>query len=579
MSPGEVGLRRTNASISVDGTPLPARVFDDLLEMRVARGTRTIGRASLVLADRTFSLAENHLQIGSEVKISALEPAVEIFAGVVTSLATDIDRDGPRVLVTAHDKSHVMARTRTTKTYAELSAKDIVEQLAGEHRLRAEVTDSRAGKVKETWFWRADSALGLLDELCDRLGWEWVVAGSTLRVVDVSRLEVPEPTCTLPYGDVLLRFSAEQNRPVTTEVTVRGWDPASKRSFTSTSTTPDEDKGFVAPGTSHVATTVVTRRGARTKAEADELAAALAAQAATVTARGRAHFSPQIEPGKAVKVTGTGPGDGTYYVREVEHVLDGGPLRTSFVAGFRPPALVTDPWSGRGTRGSVLANGIHTGVVTGVEDPEQLGRVQVKLSSVDDEMSLAWARVLAPGGGQGRGIQWTPEVQDEVLVGFEDGDARRPVVLGGLFNEIDLPPVRNHEGSVKTRTLVSAVGNKIEIGDGADAEYIDLVLHDGTVRLHLGADRVDLEAKDKPVRISSGKAEIVLAKDGTITIKGSTIKIEADQEVAVQGANVKGTASAGLTLDGATTTVKAKSSLKLQSTGVAELAGSMVKIN
>src|SRR5690606_16490437 len=154
MSPGEVGLRRTNASISVDGTPLPARVFDDLLEMRVARGTRTIGRASLVLADRTFSLAENHLRIGSEVKISALEPAVELFGGVVTSLATDIDRDGPRVLVTAHDKSHVMARTRTTKTYAELSAKDIVEQLAGEHRLRAEVTDSRAGKVKETWFWR-----------------------------------------------------------------------------------------------------------------------------------------------------------------------------------------------------------------------------------------------------------------------------------------------------------------------------------------------------------------------------------------------------------------------------------------
>ena len=127
--------------------------------------------------------------------------------------------------------------------------------------------------------------------------------------------------------------------------------------------------------------------------------------------------------------------------------------------------------------------------------------------------------------------------------------------------------------------LFRSVGNKIEIGDGADAEYIDLVLHDGTVRLHLGADRVDLEAKDKPVRISSGKAEIVLAKDGTITIKGSTVKIEADQEVAVQGANVKGTASAGLTLDGATTTVKAKSSLKLQSTGVAELAGSMVKIN
>ena len=45
-----------------------------------------------------------------------------------------------------------------------------------------------------------------------------------------------------------------------------------------------------------------------------------------------------------------------------------------------------------------------------------------------------WARVVQVGMGKEWGNLFLPEVGDEVLVGFEFGDARRPYVIGGLIN-------------------------------------------------------------------------------------------------------------------------------------------------
>ena len=47
-------------------------------------------------------------------------------------------------------------------------------------------------------------------------------------------------------------------------------------------------------------------------------------------------------------------------------------------------------------------------------------------------------RARAPG--KDYGIVWLPQVNDEVLVGFEHGDVRFPYVLGGLWNGVDTMP-------------------------------------------------------------------------------------------------------------------------------------------
>lgn len=37
-------------------------------------------------------------------------------------------------------------------------------------------------------------------------------------------------------------------------------------------------------------------------------------------------------------------------------------------------------------------------------------------------------------------VRWMPEVEDEVVVLFEQGDVRFPYVIGGLWNAKDTPP-------------------------------------------------------------------------------------------------------------------------------------------
>src|ERR1051326_3105131 len=87
-------------------------------------------------------------------------------------------------------------------------------------------------------------------------------------------------------------------------------------------------------------------------------------------------------------------------------------------------------------------NGILIGTVLDLADPEKLGRVKLRLPQFDDQQT-DWARMASPMAGKDRGFFFQPEVGDEVLVGFENGDPRRAYVLGALWSKVDTPPPRD----------------------------------------------------------------------------------------------------------------------------------------
>jgi phage baseplate assembly protein V len=188
--------------------------------------------------------------------------------------------------------------------------------------------------------------------------------------------------------------------------------------------------------------------------------------------------------------------------------------------------------------------GVTVAVVTNNRDPDDLGRVKVKLPWLADAAETDWARVVSPMAGKGRGLYLLPEVDDEVLVAFEHGHPEQPYVLGGLWNGADKPPESNKDGKNDKRTLRSRSGHVIRLTDTDGGEKIEIVDKSAKNSIVIStADNTITIAADADVTIQSAKGKLKLSGNGVeITSKGA-IKIEATGNMDLKAGpqlNVKG---------------------------------------
>ena len=82
--------------------------------------------------------------------------------------------------------------------------------------------------------------------------------------------------------------------------------------------------------------------------------------------------------------------------------------------------------------------GIAPATVTGNLNILGEGSVQVHIPAFPDVDP--WARVVSVGAGAGRGFMWIPQIDDEVLVAFNQNDPRDCYVIGGLWSTLNRPP-------------------------------------------------------------------------------------------------------------------------------------------
>jgi uncharacterized protein involved in type VI secretion and phage assembly len=175
--------------------------------------------------------------------------------------------------------------------------------------------------------------------------------------------------------------------------------------------------------------------------------------------------------------------------------------------------------------------GVYPALVTDVKDPDGQGRVKISLPWSPDghgDSYDAWARLATLMAGRGRGSWFVPDVDDEVLIGFEGGDPRRPYVLGGLWNGSDGPPQSmDGAGSNDKKVLKSRNGVTITLDDTDGREQLVLETP-GAQRFTLrdGPGTITVEdSNGNSARFEAGGVTITAA--AKLTITAATAEISA----------------------------------------------------
>lgn len=196
------------------------------------------------------------------------------------------------------------------------------------------------------------------------------------------------------------------------------------------------------------------------------------------------------------------------------------------------------------------------------------GLVKVKIPLLGMQESN-WARIASFMAGKERGAFFLPEVGDEVLVAFENGDVNRPFIMGALWNGKDTPPDTNSDGKNNTRIIKSRNGHILQFSDKQNEEKITLKSCKGHI-LELddkngeenikvidksGNNKIVISTKDKKITINSEK-DIEISAKGKFSVSAKDIEMKSSGATKLEASSsmdVK--ASANMTIKGATVNI------------------------
>lgn len=579
-------------TISFAGSALGAKWQASLLEARAELILCRPARLTLRFADPGYALlAQDTISLGMQITLSVPGATSPLVTAEVTEVGCE-QREGeqPELIVVAHDKSHRLARMSNVGTYLSMSVNDVVAKLAD----AAGLSPSTSGSLPTLdYMLQVDTNLGLLDELAARTGSDWWVEGSSLHFAPPTDGQ----STRLALGKTLRSFSARATGHRADEVVVDGWNRDEQEVVTGTASSASSAVLSTSRLASLVetpskafgkATVITSSVGANTQEEAATLSQVLLDRqaASSVEAWGVADGTVAIALTDVVEVEDAGPLNGKYPVTSIDFSYR--PHRGS-VLRFRCGDRRRSPTMGLGghrseNHGSVVSHpGLIVGLVTNINDPNKQGRVKVRFPGLSSNDESAWARLTGIGGGNNRGSVFVPEVNDEVLVAFEGGDTRLPVVIGGLYGSksvIPTPDIDN--GQVQSRQLQSRLGHYFRFLDGTQPadQAIELALTGGKNLIHLGKDKLSIQVpSNTPVDIVAGNSTISVAASGAITMKAPSISIQAQTSLELKAATISVAATSALSLQADAAATLKGATVAVQSSGATTIVGGTVSIN
>ena len=597
-------------AVTIGGTPLPSDVEQLMVEAYVDDSRNLPDLFVLRFRDpNRLVLSKTGAKIGSPVKIAVTSADAQqpqpLISGEITAVEAEFDPTGTFTLIRGYDLSHRLFRGRWVETYTQVTASDVAVKVARRAGLSLGTIDTTStvfpqvsqGGVSDWTF---------LTGLAREIGYEVAVRDDKFEFCS------PQPADTAPAAtgtaanplvlemgaDLLRLSSAVTSAEQVKETHVRGWDIAQKKALIGTA--PARTTNADLPGTSpadlaHVfgdPAFIATDVPYRQQAEVDSAALAVAEQIAGAFAElhGATRGNPKIHAGTAVSIGNLGaPFDGKYTVTTSRHHFDqiAGYVTRFAVTGRQERSLLGLASVG-GATGQRVA-GVVVAQVSDVNDPQGLGRVKLTFPWLSDTYVSDWARTVQPGAGKDRGALILPEVGDEVLAAFEQGDIRRPYVVGGLFNGVDTPKagpndiVDSGSGEINRRSFVSRRGHRIDCLDQAgQADGVTIRTGDNSLQLLLDATGTKLTVhSDGTVLVEAKQGVTVDAGTGTVELKGGDIKLSGQTGVTIDGGGgaVKVTAGSELSLSGVSAKLAGSAQTEVTGGATCSISAGLVRIN
>jgi uncharacterized protein involved in type VI secretion and phage assembly len=540
--------------VLVGGAQVSPETRAAIVDVRVQDTVSLPSSAVIRISDPEMTQIDSPtLAIGKavEIKFAQLEARSmkSVFKGTIVALEPEFSETGCEMTVRAYDKSHALQRERAVQTFQQMSASQIVTKLLDESGLTGSADSTSV--IYEFFMRKGETVRELIARFEREYNYRFWMDGDQYRF---KRADVPGAPLTLTLRENLISFRPRATTAeVSSDVDVRGWDPKGKQVVTGTGTPTQTNVklGDFAPRGDMLdpaRKVLVGSRVVDANDEANELAKSLAARKADaiVEAEGTTLGDPRIRAATRVKIDKVGTRfAGEYLVSSVTHVYN--------TRGYKSHFRV----SGASTRGLLdlmrpperrdWSQSLVVGVVTNNNDPDAMGRVRVKFPALSDSEESHWARIASVSAGNTRGVMMLPQPDEEVIVGFENGDPRRPIIVGSLFNGKDKPGpdlLQDRDGSFAILTDEKAhMQSKKDMVFKSDQNML-------------------IEVKSDQKTKVQGSAEHETT--GSAKLKAQTYTVEAGSTLSVKGVSVTVEASASLTLKGATIDVQASGPLNLK---------------
>ncbi len=597
--------------VDIDGSPLAADAKALLVSAIVDDSLRLPDFFLLRFRDPDrLVITKSGAKIGSKVKVSVATDAapspLPLIEGEITALEAEYDATGTYTVIRGYDQANRLFRGRRTESYTQSTASDVATKVAQRAGLSIGEVESTS-TVYEHLSQGGVTDWEFLDGLAREIGYEIAVKDGKFDFRKPKKADTapaggggPEQQnpLVLRLGTDLLRFrslitAAEQ----VTQVQARGWDLAQKKAFVATA--PAATTSAVLPAYNPVDIAkkfgdpvyVATDVAYRSQAEVDSAAAAIAEQIAGAFAEfeGVARGNPKLHAGAAISVDNVGaPFDGKYTITSSHHRYDPNTgYTTMFSVTGRSERSLYGLANGGG--GGKLGQGPVVAQVSDAKDPLEQGRVKLTFPWLSDTYVSDWARTVQPGAGKDRGALVLPEVGDEVLVLFEQGDIRRPYVLGGLFNGVDTAPkgkpdlIDGSSGAINRRSFVSRRGHRIDLID-EDGRTEGITLSTTGDKLQLKLDSVETKItvhSDGKILIEGKGGVLIDSASSKLELKGGEVSITSTSGVKIDGGSggVDVQTNGQLSLKGSTAKLEGQASAEVKASGVLTVQGSLVKIN